>query len=99
MGENGDLPDLGILGERLQGILESVSRIGRALAIIGVGEQLAARRPGKKDRHGRGTRIVHDLSETVNSLIETVIVAMDENKNTPAGSPGEKRMQPRNCHR
>ena len=61
--------------------LEEVARIIGALAIIGIGEQLAARRPGEQDRHALEARIVNDLREAIGGIGEIGVEPVHEDEN------------------
>ena len=67
----------------LQQSLEDVARIGGALAIVEIVEQLAARRPGEEHRHDRSARVVRDLREPVDGFLEAGVEAVHEQQHVP----------------
>jgi hypothetical protein len=85
MGEDRDLLDVAISDHRLQHGLERVARIGRALAVVGVVDELAARGPGEEHGHDGRAGVMHDLRETIDRLFVTRVVAVHEQKDVPRG--------------
>ncbi len=80
VGEDRDFAHLGVLGERLQHRLQPVARIIGALAVVEIGERPAARGPGEQHRHDVSARVVGDLREAVDRLLEARVVAVHEHQ-------------------
>ena len=95
MGEQRDLADGRIACEILQQVLERVTRIGRALAIIAIGEERTARRPGEQHRHDIGVGIMDDLGEAVDRILEAVVETVDEHHHPALRYPRNALMQAR----
>src|SRR5271169_5804353 len=85
MRQYGDGFDLGIVLQIPQKLFEGVTRIIGAVAVILIGKYIARRRPSEQDwRDVRpGARIVQDLREPVDSVLETVVEAVHEDQSLP----------------
>ena len=97
MRQDRDLADRRITRDRLQQALQGIAGIGRALAVVAVGQHAAARGPGEQDRHHGGVGVVHDLREAEDRIVEAVVEAVDEDQHLafrrgPQGAmePGER---------
>ncbi len=77
--------DIGITRQRLQHRLERVTRITRAFVVVSVGEQLAARGPGKQHGDDVRGRVVRDLRKAIDGFLEARVEAMHENENLALG--------------
>ena len=85
--------DRRIVGERLQHHLQRVARIDRAVAIVDVIGHVAAGRPGEQHRRDVHARVVNDLGEAIDRLLETGVEAVDEHQNPASGRPPDARVE------
>src|SRR4030088_3094027 len=66
--------------DRIQQLLQRITRLTRALAVVLIGAQShhAPRRPGEKDGYDGRFRILNDLCKTISSFIEAIVESMHE---------------------
>ena len=74
MREDGNFLDLRMFLQEPQHVLQTIPGEIRALAIIGIGQQLAARRPGEQHRHVWRAGVVRNLREPEDGLLEAGVV-------------------------
>jgi hypothetical protein len=92
-----DLAHGRIARDRLQQALQGIAGIGRALAVVAVGQYAAARGPGEQDRYHGGISVMHDLRETEDRIIEAVVEAVDKDQHLPLRDGPQGAMEP--CER
>ena len=69
-----------IVDDTLQDRLKRIARIAGAFAIVEIFQGAAARGPCEQQWNHVGARIVHDLREPIDGLLEPCIVTMDEDQ-------------------
>jgi hypothetical protein len=85
MRQDRDLAYGGITGDGLEKALKRIPGISRALPIVAIRQHAAARGPGEKDRHHGRVRVVHDLREAEDRVLEAAVEAVDKNQHLPLG--------------
>ena len=93
MREDRDLADRRVLGQRAQHCLQRVARIARALMVVAIVEQLAARGPGEQHRQRLRAGIMDDLREAIDRLGEQRVEAVDEDQRLPLRRLGDARVE------
>ena len=81
--------DVGIFDDRPQHRLQRVARVVGAFAIVKILQRAAARGPGEQHRDDVGVRIVRDLREAVDRLLEAGVVAVHEDQHVAARRLGD----------
>src|ERR1700722_5212357 len=95
MGENGYRVDVWVFDQSLQQHLKRVARIDGAVAIINVVRHIAAGGPGEQHRGDVDPRVMNNLREAIDRLLEAGIEAVDENENPAARRSPDARIEVR----
>src|SRR5271166_3961503 len=93
MRKNGDRFDIRIGRQRLQDRLKRVARIHRAVAIVDVVDDVAARGPGEQHRRHIDPRVVNDLGEPIDGFLEAGVVAVHENEDLASRRAAHARVE------
>src|ERR1700688_601877 len=93
MSKDGYRVDVFVFHQRLQHRLQRIARIDRAVAVIDIVGHTAAGGPSEQHRGDIDARVMNNLREAIDRLLETSIEAVDEEENPAAGHALDARIE------